>query len=99
MNFTDWDFDNKNVFKVEQTLESKVKYKYSKSVKQELYCKIKFLTAMKSVEGILFIKLKMKQIQLKKEIFLHLISLLTTKWTKKRPTLIWTTIRITQSPR
>ena len=70
MNFTNWDYQNAKVPRFSQTQISKVQYKYTKSIKSELARKINFLTKIKSVDGILFIKLKLKLIQLRKEIFL-----------------------------
>jgi UDP-N-acetylenolpyruvoylglucosamine reductase len=60
MNYTEWDYENSHVNRDDKTMATKVKFKYDKSVKQEIYSKINFLTSMKMVEGILFIKLKMK---------------------------------------
>ena len=70
MYFSKWDSECYVNSKIEKTLQKKVFYKLTKSIKNELYSKIQFLTLMKAVDGILFIKLKIKQINLKKELFL-----------------------------
>ena len=57
-------------FEVPKSIQSIVRYKYIKAVKQEIYRKIQLMMFLKCVQGTVFIKLKLKQIELKKEIFL-----------------------------
>ena len=53
-----------------KSLKQRVKFKHGKTVKSELYRKISLLMSIGALDKILFLKMKLKQIQLTKELFL-----------------------------
>ena len=65
--FSNWDIRAKDI---KMSLNKRLQYKYKKSSKSEQIRKLDMILFLRSVKGILFIKSKLKKIELIKELFI-----------------------------